>query len=163
MPSNAELAQQLKEAREKLAKVETAVPEEVIKENEALKKELVLTKEEKEAAEERLTASIAAMQVPEIVDGMAGENIHVMTPDEYRAWGKKNGTIMGRKAGQKTECSIEELRALINSNWAPSMVMEKHGIDDEELKQLVWRLSKAELRDNPIRYSIERDFFGREG
>jgi hypothetical protein len=100
----------------------------------------------------------------EIVGGqIKGLNIKVMTPDEYRAYSAENGLVMGRRPNQKTQCSIEELRALINSNWKPSMVMEKHGITPEELKQLVWKLSKKELRDKPIKFSIEGDFFGREG
>ncbi len=94
---------------------------------------------------------------------VAGTGIRVMTPDEYRIHSAKSGLIMGRKPDETTKCSIEELRALINSNWSPSMVMEKHGLDVEGLKQLIWKLSKEELREKPIKFNIERDFFGREG
>jgi len=165
-------------AEAKIAELETANAE-LVEEGEAAANDMVVlveekvelnkvierSKEEVQAAEERLTASIAEMKVPELtengVEGVAG--IWIGTPDEYREKCKREGTIMGRRPNQKTECTIEELRALINSNWTPSMVMEKHGIDAEEIKQLVWKLSKKELRDNPIKFSIERDFFGKEG
>ena len=129
------------------------------KSNEQLKNEL----EEAKAREAALQEQIDEMEVPEIVDGQTPSGIKVMTAEEYGKYSKENGRIMGRLPNQKTVCSIEELRALINSNWTPSMVMEKHGIDAEELKQLVWKLSKRELRDKPIKYSIERDFFVKEG
>ena len=141
MPTNQELAEQLKEERAK-------------------NQELVKSKAEIEA---ELTEKIANMEVPTITNGVTPGGIKVMTAEDYGKYSKENGRIMGRKPDQKTECTIEELRALINSNWSPKMVMEKHGIDADELKQLVWALSKAELRDKPIKYSIERDQFGREG
>ena len=141
MPSNAELAEQLKEERAK-------------------NQELVKSKAEIEA---ELTEKIANMKVPTITNGQTPGGIKIMTAEDYAKYSKENGRIMGRRPDQKTECTIEELRALINSNWSPKMVMEKHGIDADELKQLVWALSKAELRDKPIKYSIERDQFGREG
>ena len=84
------------------------------------------------------------------------------TPDEYKAHSASEGRIMGRLPSQKTKCSIEELRALINSNWTPSMVMEKHGISGDELQQLIWKLSLKELRGKSIKFSIARDFFGKE-
>ncbi len=125
------------------------------------------TEEEIEAeVERRVTAAIEAMGDKEfkVKNGrIAGTKILVMTPDEYRVHSAKSGLIMGRKEGEVTKCSIEELRALINSNWTPSMVMEKHGMNVEGLKQLVWKLSKEELREKPIKFNIERDFFGREG
>ena len=117
-----------------------------------------------EETEARLMAEIEEMKDAVIVDGkVEGTDIHVFTPDEYDAYSKEKGLIMGRKPDTKTNCTIEELRALINSNWTPSMIMRKHGLSAEDLKQLVWKLSKRELRDKPIRYSIERDNFSREG
>lgn len=71
---------------------------------------------------------------------------------EYEEYSKKKGTIMGRKPDQKTAMSIEELRVLINDGWTPERVKAKHGLNDEELKQLVWKLSKAEQRERPIRF-----------
>ena len=131
---------------------------ELAAENKALKAELQ-TKKEREA---ELTQAITNLEKKDFtpVEGKIGGML-VMTPDEYAAYSKENGCVMGRKIGTKTKCSIEELRALINSKWTPSMVMEKHGITAEDLKQLIWRLSKSELRGTPIKYSIERDFFDR--
>ena len=166
MATNKELAEQVAklkaEKAELVAEAETAPPlgTDLIAENEKLKEELK-SKKEKEA---ELTATINDMENRDftIVDGRVGNSsILVMTPDEYRAYSKEHGRVMGRPEGTKTRCTIEELRALINSKWTPSMVMEKHGLSKEDLKQLVWKLSQSELRDTPIKYSIERDNFDR--
>lgn len=85
-------------------------------------------------------------------------HIAVLSASEYAEYSEANGRHFGRKRGEKTVCSIEELRALINSGWKPSMIMRKHGINEEEFKQLVWKLSKSELRDRPLKFSIEQDF-----
>lgn len=82
----------------------------------------------------------------------------ILTASEYEKYSKANGRVMGRKKGVKTVCSIEELRALVNSGWTPSMVMEKHGMTEDDFKQLVWKLSKSELRDRPLKFSFEKDF-----
>ena len=86
------------------------------------------------------------------------DGIMTMSATEYGEYSKANGRFFGRNPEEKTECSIEELRALINSGWTPKMIMEKHGIDSEEFKQLVWSLSKREMREKPIAYSIERNY-----
>lgn len=87
------------------------------------------------------------------VDGeIVEKELVVMTPSEYEAYSKAKGTIMGRRPDQKTKCSTEELRILINEGWTPEQVKDKHGMDDEELKQLVWKLSKEEQRDKPIKF-----------
>ena len=75
-----------------------------------------------------------------------------MTPLEYAEYSKDKGTVMGRKPNQKTKCSTEELRILINEGWTAEQVKDKHGMTDEELKQLVWKLSKEEQRDKPIKF-----------
>ena len=75
-----------------------------------------------------------------------------MTPLEYAEYSKNKGTAMGRKPNQKTKCSTEELRILINEGWTAEQVKDKHGMTDEELKQLVWKLSKEEQRDKPIKF-----------
>lgn len=174
-------ASKLKKAEEELAELKKQLAEkpetggdqqnntasaELVEENNSLKEQLKQTKEEKEASEERMMAEINRMDEEgvTIVNGeVVGTGILVMTPDEYREYGAKNGTIFGRIKGQVTKCSIEELRALINSNWTPSMIMEKHGMNAEALKQLVWKLSKKELRDTPVKFDIKRDMFHREG
>ncbi len=128
--------------------------------------ELQKTVKLSKAAEVRLTEEIEAMADSEvnIVNGqVVGTGIRVYTPDEYEAHCTEVGTVMGRKKGQKTNPTIEELRATINGNRKPSWFMRKTGISAEELKQLIWKLSKKEMRDNPIKFSIEQDFFGKEG
>lgn len=77
----------------------------------------------------------------------------VLPTQEYEDMSKANGTTYGRKDGEETKCSIEELRVLINSNWTPEMVMSKHGMSEETHKQLVWELSTAERRDKPIAFT----------
>ena len=85
----------------------------------------------------------------------------IMTADEYEEYSKANGRVMGRPKGKKTKCTIEELRALINSGWKPSRIMGKHGMNEGEFKQLVWQLSKRELRDRPLKFSLDQDFIER--
>lgn len=94
-------------------------------------------------------------------DITAHGGITILTATEYDEYSKANGRVMGRKKGQKTKCSIEELRALINSKWNPKQIMDKHGMDDEDFKQLVWKLSKQELRDRPLKFNLEQNFIER--
>lgn len=83
-----------------------------------------------------------------------------MTQPEYEEYSLAAGrTRYGGEKGVKVHATIEELRAYINSHWTPSMLMEKWQMDEEELKQLVWKLSKAELRDRPIKVNFKNDFF----
>lgn len=87
------------------------------------------------------------------IDGeIVEKELMVLTPMEYADYSKSKGTIMGRKPNQKTACSTEELRILINEGWTAEQVKDKHGLDDEELKQLVWKLSKEEQREKPIKF-----------
>ena len=69
-----------------------------------------------------------------------------MTAAEYKAMSKKNGTVMGRKKGQKTKMSAEELRILINEKWTPEEIMEKHGLDKDEYLVVTKKLAKAERK-----------------
>lgn len=129
-----------------------------------------ILKRAKEADEQKPTTGVATTEVVKEIPATAfakeygsqgisdKAHIAILTTSEYAEYSKANGRIMGRKRGVKTKCSIEELRALVNSGWKPSMIMEKHGINGEEFKQLVWALSKAELRDQPLKFSIEQDF-----
>ena len=154
----AQLEQENREMKAKLQALQTQG--DLTKENEELKQELETAKSHNAESEARLLEQIKNLQEVQVVGGkVQGTPILVMTPDEYAEWGKKSGTYMGRKIGQKTQCKVEELRVLINSKWRPSQVMEKHGIDAEDLKQLVWKLSKAELRSVPIKYDIKTDQF----
>jgi hypothetical protein len=79
-------------------------------------------------------------------------HIKTYSAEEYKAMSKANGTVMGRKPNQKTRLSTEELRVLINEKWTAEEVKEKHGLDDEELKQVVWKLSQEERLDKPIKF-----------
>lgn len=90
----------------------------------------------------------------ELVEGeiVPVKELLVMTPLEYAEYSKAKGTIMGRKPDQKTKLTTDELRVLINDGWTAEEVKDKHGIDDEELKQVVWKLSKEEQRDKPIKF-----------
>jgi hypothetical protein len=79
--------------------------------------------------------------------------IMTMTASEYGEYSEKHGRVMGREKGQKTKLTTQELRVLINADWKPDAIMDKHGINDEELKQVVWKLSEEELRESPIQYN----------
>lgn len=76
--------------------------------------------------------------------------IMVMTPEEYAEWSASQGRIMGRLPNQKTYCSEEELRVLINSGYTRAKVMEKHGMSDQELNQLLVQMSNKERRDRVV-------------
>lgn len=83
-----------------------------------------------------------------------------MTQPEYEDYSLSAGrTRYGGEKGVKAVATIEELRAYINSNWTPSMLMEKWQFTEEDMEQLVWKLSKAELRDKPIVVNFKNDFF----
>lgn len=84
--------------------------------------------------------------------------IVTMTTEEYQEYSEANDRFEGRKRGEKVQPTIEELRALINSGRKPQYMIRKWGISAEEFKDLVWKLSKRELRDAPLRFDIERDF-----
>lgn len=106
---------------------------------------------------------MAQAKVPakQAVEGeVISSGVVVRTAEEYAEYSKANGrTSFGNEIGVKVDFRPEELRALINSNWKPSMVMEKFQIDEEELKQAVWQLSKLELRDKPVHFDVKNDFF----
>ncbi len=66
---------------------------------------------------------------------------------------EKAGTPYGRAKGVKTKLTIEELRIAITAKIPAAELLKKHGISKEELQSLVFKLSKSELRDTPIKYS----------
>lgn len=86
----------------------------------------------------------------EVVDD--GSHIKTYSSEEYKAMSKANGTTMGRPAGVKTKLSTEELRVLINEKWTAEEVKDKHGLNDEDLKQVVWKLSQEERLDKPLKF-----------
>ena len=158
-----EMKKEIDSALESVATNAAAVPTEeqldLAAENQMLKDELAKNKSHTAASESRLMDYLTQMEE----DGGNTDGCTTYTPDEYRVASAAQGRIMGREKGTVTKCTIEELRALINSDWSPSMIMEKHGMDEKALQQLVWKLSLAELRDRPVKLNFKRDTFGREG
>lgn len=91
--------------------------------------------------------------VPKVdVEIVPKKEFYTFTRLEYDEYSKEKGTVMGRKDGQKTTLSTQELRVLINDNWTAQEVKDKHGLSDDELKQVVFKLSKEEQRDKPIKF-----------
>lgn len=86
------------------------------------------------------------------------ETITIFTSQEYSDYSAANGRFQGRKLGTKTKCSIEELRALINSGLKPKYIMDKHGMDENDFIRLVYKLSERELRDKPLKFNIAQDY-----
>lgn len=64
--------------------------------------------------------------------------------EDYKAMSKKNGTVMGRKKGQKTKLRPEELRILLNERWSVEDIMDKHGITPAEFANIKKLLAKSE-------------------
>jgi len=94
----------------------------------------------------------------EVID--APQGIQTFTAEEYGDYSKKNGrTRYGGEKGVKVDATIEMLRAYINSGWKPSMLLEMWQLSEEELKQLTWKLAKAELRDRQPTINYKQDFF----
>ena len=158
----ADLEKELSEIKEKntelQAEMEGNSSVNLIAENAELKETIAANKSHTAESEARLMAMISGM---EEAGGDTGACL-TFTPDEYKAYSAESGLIMGRKPDQKVKCTIEELRAAINSDKTPSWLMEKTGMTENDLQQLIWRLSAKELRDNPIKLNIKRDFFGKE-
>ena len=158
----ADLEKELAEIKEKNTELQTEMEgnssTNLIAENAELKETIAANKSHTAESEGRLMSMIKGMEES---GGDAGACL-TFTPDEYKAYSAESGLIMGRKPDQKVKCTIEELRAAINSDKTPSWLMEKTGMTENDLQQLIWRLSAKELRDNPIKLNIKRDFFGKE-
>lgn len=89
----------------------------------------------------------------EVLEGeVVTKSLITMTPLEYEAYSLANGRVMGREEGQKTRLYPEQLRVLINEGYTPDKVKDKFGINDAELEQIVFQLSKDELRPSPIKF-----------
>ena len=86
----------------------------------------------------------------EIITSSKEGSVMVMTPDEYREWSKSQGRIMGRLPNQVTFPTEEEMRILINSGYTRAMVKEKHGLSDEQINELLVRMSNKERRDKVV-------------
>lgn len=97
------------------------------------------------------TRSRAVSKVKEVVEGeLVGSGTMVMTPDEYAAYSKANGRIMGREPDQKTQLSPEEFVILSKEGWSPKRIMDKHGIDLKELQDVASRVALIMQLKRPI-------------
>lgn len=94
--------------------------------------------------------SMEKKSFPEIITSSKEGSVMVMTPDEYREWSKSQGRIMGRLPNQVTFPTEEEMRILINSGYTRAMVKEKHGLSDEQINELLVRMSNKERRDRVV-------------
>ena len=128
-------------------------------ENTALADQNQLLADAKAQAEARLTQAINDMEQPTVINGQVqAGGCKVFYGNEYTEHLIKHGVKIVSKF------DIETLRTFINSDWSPSMVMEKFGLTREQLQSYVWKLSELELRgDRPIKLDFKRDVFGKEG
>ena len=152
----ADLEAENKKLKEELANgVDTSALE---AENTALVDQVQLLKDAKEQADARLVQAIEDMETPVIVNGQVqAEGCKVFYGNEYSEDLKRRGIVIVSKF------DIETLRTFINSDWSPSMVMEKFGLTEVQLQSYIYKLSEAELREKPIKLNFKRDVFGREG
>jgi len=127
-------------------------------ENTALLSQNELLIKAKEESDARLVKAIEEMEKPVIVNGQVqAEGCKVFTGNGYTE------DLQRRNIKIVSKFDIETLRTFINSDWSPSMVMEKFGLSKEQLQSFVFKLSKRELRDKPIKLDFRRDMFGKEG
>ena len=87
----------------------------------------------------------------------------VMTASEWKAKNIAKGlSSMGNPKDKKIPLPIEKLRVYINSDLKPSEVMERHGIDADQLERYVNKLSVKEDRQPSERISFyeEADKWG---
>jgi len=114
-------------------------------ENKALQESVVLNKQAKEEAEARLVLAIEDMEKPHVINGQVqAEGMTVFTGNGYTE------DLLRRGVKIVSKFDIETLRTFINSDWTPSMVMEKFGLTKEQLQSYVFKLSKREMREKPI-------------
>jgi len=153
----ADLEAENKVLKEKLeAGVDTSALE---AENALLVGQNQLLEDAKAQAEARLVSAISDMEQPAVINGQVqSAGCKVFYGNEYTE------DLIRRGIKIVSKFDIETLRTFINSDWSPSMVMEKFGLTKEQLQSYVWKLSEAELRgDRPIKLNFQRDVFGKEG
>ncbi len=127
-------------------------------ENTALLTQNELLVKAKEESDARLVDAINNMEKPLVVNGeVQAFGCKIFKGNEYTEDLKRRGITITSKF------DIETLRAFINSDWSPSMVMDKFGLTKEDLQSYVYKLSKKELREVPIKLNFKRDIFGRQG
>jgi len=110
-------------------------------------------------AEKRLLVELENMEAPEVVNGQVqAAGCVIFKGNGYTEDLKRRGIKVVSKF------DIETLRTFINSDWSPSMVMDKFGLTEAQLQSYVWKLSTQERRgERPIKLDFKRDLFGREG
>jgi len=101
---------------------------------------------------------VPANQFAETYEQTDNAKITVLTPLEYQEYSKANDRFEGRPKNKKLKPTTEEVRALINAGKKPSYMMDKWGLNADEFKDLIWKLSKKELREQPLRFDIKSDF-----
>ena len=155
MPRKTVAELEAENAKLKLELEATPDTSELEAENKALIDQVELQKQK----EAKLVHEIENMEQPTVVDGkVQAVGCKVFTGNEYTEDLKRRGIKV------VSRFDVETLRTFINSDWSPSMVMEKFGLTKDQLQGYVWRLSEAELRgDKPIKLDFKRDLFGREG
>lgn len=90
------------------------------------------------------------ISTPPIITRSDDGHVMIMTPDEYRDWSLSQGRIMGRRPDQVTFPTEEEMRILINTGYTRAMIKEKHGVNDEQIDQLLKNMSFKERRDKVV-------------
>ncbi len=110
-------------------------------------------------SEKRLLAELENMEAPQVIDGkVQAVGCRIFKGNEFTEYLHAKGIKIVSKF------DIETLRTFINSDWTPSMVMDKFGLSEAQLQSYVWKLSTQERRgDRPIKLDFKRDLFGREG
>ena len=73
-----------------------------------------------------------------------------MTTGEYESYSKSNGRIMGRELDEKTVLSAEEFVVLAKADWTPKQIMEKHGLNLEELQLVARKVGLIQQLARPI-------------
>lgn len=93
---------------------------------------------------------IAAKSDVAVSGEVVGSGVMVFSTEEYAVYSKKNGRYMGRKEGQKTVLTPEEFIVLAGAGWTPNDIMNKHGIDLDELRNVAARVPLIQQLKRPI-------------
>ncbi len=110
-------------------------------------------------SEKRLLAELENMEAPQVINGQVqAAGCQIFKGNEFTEY------LLAKGIKIVSKFDVETLRTFINSDWSPSMVMEKFGLTEAQLQSYVWKLSTQERRgDRPIKLDFKRDVFGREG
>jgi len=86
-------------------------------------------------------------ETPTIITKSRTSGVRRMSVNEYREWSLSHGKIMGRDPHQVTMPTEEEMRIMLKSGYTRGMVKEKHGLSDEQIDNLLKRMSFKEGLD----------------